>query len=150
MIVDRLEWWEQYAEISTRLRSGLSYLAGLDTSAYNEKTVEIDGQDVYALFQTYETAGEQDRFYEAHREYIDIQYIASGNECFRVADVSAVNVTTPYTGDGDFELYGLVSGIDLHLGPGQFVVFFPHDAHVPKLQSGETSVIQKIVVKVKV
>ena len=43
MIVDRLEWWEQYAEISTRLRSGLSYLAGLDTSAYNEKTVEIDG-----------------------------------------------------------------------------------------------------------
>lgn len=150
MIVDTVERWEQYAGILPGLQAGLRYLADLDTSAFSEKTVAIDGQDVYAMWQVYETAGEQDRFYEAHREYIDIQFVVSGNECFRVADLSGLNVSTPYTSDGDYELYDLVPGINLHLGPGQFAVFFPHDAHVPKLQSGEPSVIQKVVVKVRV
>ena len=150
MIVDRVERWEQYAGISPGLTSGLRYLAELDTTGFVEKTVEIEGQDVYAMFQMYETAGEQDRFYEAHREYIDIQYVATGNECFRVTDVVGLRVSSPYTGDGDYELYDLTPGIDLHIGPGQFVIFFPHDAHVPKLQSGEPALIHKVVVKVKV
>ena len=150
MIVDRLERWEQYVGISPGLEIGLRFLVDLDTSGFDEKTVEVDGKNVYAMCQVYETEGEQDRFYEAHREYIDIQMVVSGSELLRVSDVSGLKISTPYTHDGDFELYDLVPGIDLHLGPGQFAVFFPHDAHVPKLQSGEPSLIQKVVVKVRV
>ena len=40
----------------------------------------IDGEAIFALVSTYETEPEGARSFEAHRKYIDVQYLLSGRE----------------------------------------------------------------------
>ncbi len=41
---------------------------------------EIDGDDVFALGQVYETTSVETRQYEVHRRYLDVQYIHRGHK----------------------------------------------------------------------
>src|SRR5210317_929538 len=59
--------------------------------------VEIDGQRVYAIIQSYDTKDEKaaPRF-EAHRKYIDIQFLLSGHETMGWAAADKISVTERY------------------------------------------------------
>ena len=41
-------------------------------------TYEIDGKQVYALVQEYQSKRPADGKWEAHRKYIDLQYVVRG------------------------------------------------------------------------
>lgn len=150
MIKDSLENAELYASVSERLRAGLEYLKTVDVGAFGEETVEIAGKDVFAMHQLYTTKGTEGRLYESHQVYIDIQCVLEGSETIRVTDVGGLTVSTPYNDENDAALYDLEDGTDVKLEAGDFVVLFPHDAHVPQLQSEAPADVKKVVVKVKV
>ncbi|TVQ23083.1 MAG: DUF386 domain-containing protein [Spirochaetaceae bacterium] len=149
MVIDRIDNASLYGGIGSRIAKGLAFLAQ-DHGEFRDRTVEIDGRDVYAMFQSITTEGESGRFYEAHRDYIDIQYIASGEETIRVVDVEALTETTPYDPQRDVAFYALGPGTDLRLHAGDFAILYPHEAHLPKLPSGTPAPVQKIVIKVRV
>lgn len=148
MIADRIENHRIYAPLGARIAAGLEFLAGLRAEEFREQTVELDGRNLYAMFQTYTTEPETGRYYEAHRQYVDIQYILSGTETIRVTNVGQLAVRSPYAPERDVAFYELAPGIDVVLGPGEFTILYPHDAHLPKLPATEPSVAQKAVVKV--
>ena len=148
MIADRIENHRIYAPLGARIAAGLEYLSGLRPEEFREQTVELDGRNVYAMFQSYTTESEEGRYYEAHRAYVDIQFILEGTETIRVTNVGAVQVHSPYDADRDVAFYELAPGIDVVLGPGDFTILYPHDAHLPKLPAAEPSVAKKAVVKV--
>jgi len=148
MIADRIENHRIYAPLGARVAAGLEYLAGLRAEECREQPVELDGRNLDAMFQTYTTEPEEGRFYEAHRAYLDIQYIMEGTETIRVANVGRLRVSTPYDADRDIAFYDRAPGIDVVLGPGDFTILYPHDAHLPKLPAAEPSVAKKAVVKV--
>ena len=120
------------------------------TSAPSGATVEIDGKDVYAMHQIYTTKSDEGRLYENHKEYVDVQYVLEGTEIIRVTDAGGLSVTNEYNSENDVALFALADGTDVKLGPGDFVVLFPHDAHVPQLMSGSPDDVKKIVIKVRV
>jgi YhcH/YjgK/YiaL family protein len=150
MVVDRIENAKLYHGLGARIATALEFIAGVSAEGFEEKTVEIDARNVYAMLQAYETEGEAGRAYEAHRKYIDVQYVVDGRETFRVTDVGSLTPQIDYDPERDFTLYELAPGSDLRLGPGDFAVFFPHDAHVPKLMTDAPSAVKKVVVKVAV
>jgi YhcH/YjgK/YiaL family protein len=95
----------------------------------------------------YETAPAEEKGWEAHRRYIDVQYIASGTEKMGYAEISALRVVSEYDedkdiiwldGDGDF--------VTAHAGT--FVVFFRQDAHKPGVTVENPCSVRKVVVKV--
>ena len=149
MVCDSIANASLYEGLGARIAAGLAFLAQ-DHGEFGEQTVEIDGRDVYAMFQPTATERETGRLYEAHRSYIDIQYLVSGEELIRVADVGTLEETTPYDSDRDVAFYALAAGTDLRLRPGDFAILYPHDAHLPKLAAGTPAPLQKIVVKVRV
>lgn len=149
MVCDNIANASLYEGLGARIAAGLAFLAR-DHGEFGERTVEIDGREVYAMFQPTATERETGRFYEAHRSYIDIQYLVSGEELIRVADVGTLEETTAYDSERDVAFYGLAPGTDLRLRPGDFAILYPHDAHLPKLAAGSPAPVQKIVVKVRV
>ena len=83
MIHDRLENAATYSGLSERFRKAFAWLAGQGQeglAALAEGRIALDGEDVYALVQAYETEAREKRSYETHRKYADIQVVLAGRE----------------------------------------------------------------------
>lgn len=148
MIIDALDNAGLYAGIGTRLRTALEALANRDFTESPPGRVEIDGDDVFALVQDYETRTRTPADpWEAHRRYIDVQYIAAGTETMGFAPVNELRERQPYDPDKDCALYS-GDGDFVTVRRGMFVVFFPWDAHLPGLAAPDPAGVRKVVVKV--
>ena len=86
---------------------------------------------------------------EAHRQYLDIQYIVKGKEVVGWADLNACTPNTPFSEekdigmyDGPFEYFTINEGI--------CYVVFPEDAHMPGRHLDVPNDFVKVVVKLKV
>jgi YhcH/YjgK/YiaL family protein len=120
------------------------------TSAAEEKEYEIQGNDIYAIISSYKTR--EPHKFEAHREYVDIQCILEGQEIIESTALNGLTVDMPYDPEKDVEFYVKTDNrkIISHLTPGVFVVFFPHDAHMPGVSVGDSpTIVKKVVIKIK-
>jgi YhcH/YjgK/YiaL family protein len=89
--------------------------------------------------------------FEAHRKYIDIQYVISGKEIMNVAPLKTQKeVLVPYDAEKDIEFLTVSKIADFKASPSCFFIFFPDDAHRPGLKDGVNSPVRKLVIKLKV
>ena len=90
---------------------------------------EIDGDEVFALVQEYETRASEECRWEAHYTYTDIQYVVEGSEKMGWKALDGV-VKTEDRPEDDVYFFD-VEGDHFVLHAGQFAVFAPQDAHRP-------------------
>lgn len=128
----------------------LSFIQDVRASGFTSHKEEIQGDNLFALFQDTTTKPAEGRHYEAHRKYIDLQCVVSGEEIIRVRNVSQLSETDPYDADRDIAFYQNAPGNDIHLRPGDFLILFPHDAHLPLIPPNTPGEVKKVVVKVRV
>lgn len=147
MIFDTLENAEIYACCHVGFALGFDFIRRAEKEQLPAGRYELDGDRVYAMVQEYETHENNGRF-EAHRNYIDIQYIASGREIMEYADLKKCTETVPYTEDIAF--YTAKEQVRMKFDPDTFAIFFPNDAHDPGIAYGIPSWVRKIVIKVRV
>ncbi len=151
MIVDRLENAELYEAIYSKLTRGLALLKDKSLANKPDGKYEAEGQEIYYIVQRYITKPLDEGRLEAHRKYIDIQYIAAGRETFGYAPLTALKEKIEYDDEKDVAFYEVPEGLSLtRLSSGMFAVFFPQDAHMPCLRVAGPENVTKIVVKVKV
>ena len=154
MIFDTIVNAEKYTCLSDLVGTALAYLKEHDLAGMEEQRIDIQNSDVYVMIQHYDTESAASRFYESHDDYIDIQYMISGTETMVYSNRKLLAIETEYNAESDCTLYHHnrdVISTDLNLGKGDFAIFYPMDAHIPKLQSGGTSRgVKKAVFKVRV
>ena len=150
MVFDSVDNASRYKTLGPRISAALSFIETVRPSEFSPQKVEIQGDDVFAMFQDTTTEPAEGRQYEAHREYIDVQFVVSGEEVIRVTKLSLLAESVPYDADRDIAFYGNAPGNDIHLRPGDFLVLFPEDAHLPKIPPGAPANVKKVVVKVRV
>jgi YhcH/YjgK/YiaL family protein len=151
MILDSLPLWRRYAALNPRLARGFEFLEKFPSDPAVGRH-EIDGDAVYALVQRYHTRPVEQMQFEAHRRYIDIQYLASGCEVIQWAPLASLAAATkPYDAVTDAALYATTPGMaPMQLQVGQFAILFPDDAHAPCCAWGDPAEVLKVVVKVEV
>lgn len=145
MILDVLENSKLYSSITPSLGRAFSFLISNDLASLEPGRMEIDGDSIYVLVQQYMTKPESAAKWEAHKRYIDVQYLVSGSENVGYSAISEM-VLGDYNPQKDFQaLTG--NGQILQLKAGSFMIFFPQDAHMPGLANGFESPVKKVVVK---
>ena len=77
MIKDNLKYANLYYGISEGLKQGFEWLKHNSLENMSDGKYNIS-ENIYANIQSYET--KDNALYEAHRKYIDIQYMISGEE----------------------------------------------------------------------
>jgi YhcH/YjgK/YiaL family protein len=98
--------------------------------------------------QTYDTKSESELRYEAHKKYIDIQFMISGNESFFHADTSYCDIIEMYSDETDVAFYK-ADGILYQVLEKQFYILFPQDAHKPCMHyNNKVQSVKKVVLKV--
>ena len=145
MIKDSIKNAETYYNISENLKKGFEWIINNDLKNMPDGRYEIS-DNIYANLQSYLT--KDNAPYEAHRDYIDIQYMVSGEELSGVTDYSNCSVKEPYNKEKDIEFLKCNITEDFYkISEGEFFVFFPHDAHKPALKIKENKNVKKVIVK---
>lgn len=151
MIQDTLAQAARYEALSPRFAMAFDFLRQVDgTQALGRH--DLDGDNVFALVQTYTTKPQEKALFEAHRKYIDVQFIHSGRETILWAPLAAMKEETmAFDESKDAALWKLVPDMTpLHMGPGHFAILYPQDAHAPCVEWETPEAVFKVVVKVAV
>lgn len=146
MIKDDLRNARTYYNISENLQKGFEWIKNNDLKNMPDGRYEISDK-IYANLQSYLT--KDDAPYEAHRDYIDIQYMVIGEEQSGVTEYSNCSVQEKYNKEKDIEF--LINNNEeefYKIKEGEFFVFFPTDAHKPAIKVGENKNVKKVIVKV--
>lgn len=148
MIIDRINNASLYYTIHPKFKSAFDYTASIDTATIPAGRYEIDGSAMYALVQEYNTKLKEDGKWEAHRRYIDLQYVVQGAEGIGYANIHHLK-QREYEADKDFlPLFG--DGDVVTVSSGNFVLLFPEDAHMPGMALGDSALVKKVVIKIAV
>jgi len=147
MILDKLQNAFYYKGLNENLKLGLEYLQNTDFTKLEMGKHEIKNDEVFAILQSYDTKEEIDCKLEAHKKYIDIQYMVSGDEIMGVVPFDNQEVLEDLP-DNDVTFFkGL--GEPILVKEGSFVIFYQTDVHAPGIKVSESKKIVKVVVKVQ-
>lgn len=150
MIADVLKNNYLYESISPRIEVALEYIATTDFSKIEPGRYELDGTNLFILVQEYDTVSHEESKWECHQKYIDIQYIVEGVEQMGVNNIGKMQVTEAYNPEKDIAFLS-GNGDYVTFSQGSYGIFFPEDAHQPKIApKGVPARVKKVVVKIKI
>ena len=137
---------------SIDLQKGLSYLANTNLQNLSPGKHLIDGEELFAVVSDYTTEPKEMRRPEGHEKYIDIQYVASGEEILGCSFATPGNkVSEDNLKTSDVVFYSTVENeTDIKLTAGAYAIVFPQDIHRPGCSNLTNLQLRKIVVKIKI
>ena len=121
-----------------------------DVTIGNPIEVEIDGKDVFAIFQTYETKSLEDAKMEGHKKHIDIQYIHNGSELILVTPKERMIKDDTYDDTRDVYFPAVADYSTFRMNTGTGCILYPEDLHAPCIRIDAPAKVEKIVFKVAV
>jgi YhcH/YjgK/YiaL family protein len=137
-----------YKSLSRGMRAALDFLEREDLPSLQPGRHDIIGDACYANVSSYSSKPEEQGVWEAHRKYIDVQYVLSGRERIGFSCIDKLKVCKEYDEEQDYLL--LEGNGDFALvESGMFAVFAPQDAHMPGIAVESPGPVRKIVVKVR-
>ncbi len=153
MIVTTLEQLGKQLASNTKFEKAMDFLRREGWRGQSDGRIEIDGDKVFALLQSYKTKLPQSAIpFEGHRKYIDVQYVIEGKETMYWTPTNRLTPTVAYDDAKDIWFSHTPRGdaATIVAVPGQPVVFFPEDAHAPSHTVDQPARVRKIIVKVAV
>jgi YhcH/YjgK/YiaL family protein len=147
MVIDHIKNASLYYGLGKGIEAGLNYLNNTDFTAMAPGKYPIDGDAVFALVQIYDSKLPEACKWEAHRRFIDIQFIAQGAELMGYAGLESLRVAKEYDAENDYLLLQ-GKGSMLYCGSGTFAIFAPGDAHMPGVAADAPQAVKKVVIKV--
>ncbi|MGB5529473.1 MAG: YhcH/YjgK/YiaL family protein [Ignavibacteriaceae bacterium] len=148
MIVDKIENAKLYYNLGARIKKALDYIQQTDLKSLKPGKYDIDGVNIFALISEYETKSEPEGNLEAHKKYIDVQYIIEGEELMGYAPLGNQEILEPYKEENDIIFY-TGEKVFIKVTEGMFAIFFPEDVHMPGICVEKKSPVKKLVIKVK-
>jgi len=148
LILDDLSNAARYYSLNRGFRAGFEFLSQHDLAALAGGRHEIDGGHVFALVNRDPGRGMSGARLEAHRKYIDIQFLVDGRERIGWRPLAECrSVTEPFNVERDIMFFADAPRTWIDLAVGQYMIFWPEDAHAPLAAEGHNL---KVVIKVAV
>jgi YhcH/YjgK/YiaL family protein len=149
--INKKEFAVYYFKNRERWDKAFAFLKDNDLSKLEVKRHDIDGDNLYSSVSEYLTKNEEDVKFEAHRKYIDIQYVINGAEQMSITPLSdRKEELVAYDPAKDVEFMTVNSTASYEATPEKLFIFFPSDIHRPSVKIGENKNVRKVVVKVRI
>lgn len=147
MIKDSIKNADKYYSLSPRIGKALAYLENNNLQDIPDGSYPIDGDDIYMNIQEYQTKISDN--VEAHRKYIDIQFMIKGQEKMGISSLENLVTTCEYDENRDVAFYKGNVNYEL-VKESEFIIFYPEDAHLPCQMVDSPETVKKVVVKIKI
>jgi YhcH/YjgK/YiaL family protein len=150
MILDTIANADTYKNISPHIARTFKFLRAFDITGKGDGRYDIDGNNIFCIVQRYKTKPPTDKL-EVHRKYIDIQFLAKGAEQIGYAPAGRLKQAAAYNEEKDVGFfYADGDTTFLNMTEGDFVIFWPSDAHMPGCQVNESQEVIKVVFKIRI
>ena len=151
MIVDKIENSDLYAKLSERIAKAFEILKETDFASKEDGKYEVEGEELFYVVERYTTKPIEQGKLEAHKKYIDVQFVTSGEELIGFSAIDKLETEEPYNEEKDIAFYKVPEQITkVNLEAGMFCILFPQDGHIPGRQLNGPSNVLKVVVKAKI
>ena len=133
------------------VQRGIEYLRNTNIMDLKAGKYFIEEDDMFAVVSDMQTAEFDSIKPEIHKEYLDLQYWPEEGEIFGIACMQGnENIVEEYPENDVWYLRDLDKENKILTHKGEFAIFFPNDIHRPGGQIGNSKVIHKCVVKIRV
>jgi len=153
MVIDTLQHAETYMRLGKGIEAALRFFQtyqddGADLPA---KTI-LDGENIFVNGVNYTSEAKPQGQLEAHQKYIDVMYVVEGEERFYYKPLAQVShITMPYSAEKECALAEIdADAAQVHFSAGQFLIFFPQDAHLAAQLWDKPCKVRKFIAKVAV
>ena len=149
MVYDFIENAELYEGLDEGIAQGLIALEDMDIAGLAPGKYETQAEGVTLSVQAYDSKLPENARLEAHRRYIDIQYIVSGCEKIGILPLNLAGKETEANEKNDIWFYE-GKGDEITLREGQFMIIYPGECHAPGIAVDSPAPVKKVIVKVPV
>lgn len=147
MILGNLKDLARYKNLNPNLDAAINFISKNDLNLLPNGKNIVKGDNIFINKFSYTCNNEENLFFEGHTDYLDIHIVLSGQELLGYSDISNINSKYNYNEQENFiEFNGDISSY-INLTPGNFIITFPEDVHLPKI-SINNDFVQKVVCKV--
>lgn len=148
MICGNIKITKDYSSINENFVKAFEFLKNNNLKELHLGKHEIEGEKIFALVQEYTTQKEEEKKWESHERYIDIQLMVEGQEVMGYVPISDLFIQEDLRPEQDMIFYEeTLKGSNIKFGKDDYAIFFPEDGHKPGCSLDESSCVRKIVVK---
>lgn len=148
MIIDNIGNAKQYYGLSKNIQTALEFLQNMDSNQLVNGKNDIDGDALFLFFYEYDTRYKDEGVLEAHKKYLDLQYIVDGKELIGYKNIRGLKPIDEYCEDKD--IYFFEGECDfIEITKDMFIILYPEDGHMPCISKGKSNKVKKIVAKIK-
>lgn len=149
MVFGNLESTKEYHRLCDEIIQCLNYAREHDLKSYMPGMYHIDGDKIFVNIVEYITTTSEQKFWEAHRNYIDIHLVIQGIEQIDLNFVHNM-IQKDFIEEKDFlPLEGRANSL-VQLNSQDFLICYPEDAHRTGIQVGESGIVKKAIFKIKI
>ncbi len=147
-ITDQIENAEAYFSLHPLLERAFVFLRTELPEDAPDGRMDIDGDRMFCLVSTGQGKGRADARLEAHRRYIDLQFVLSGADVMGWKPLKrCLSPESDFDAERDIVFFRDDAEAWRTVPEGSFALFFPDDVHAPM---GGEGLIRKAVIKIAV
>lgn len=148
MIVDTLDNAARYFMLHPSLEQAFDFLEEVNAEDFPEGKQELVGEHLFANGMKRSTKDYNDCIWEAHEQYLDIHFLAEGEERIFYAPEDSMKEVKAYDAEKDITVFE-GEGYEVLVPKGAFVIFFPGEIHKALVKKEEAMEVKKMVVKLQ-
>lgn len=147
MIFGNIDHLNEFGFLEESVKKCFEYMKWHDLLAYEKGSYEIDGGRLFVNIVEYATTEAKNRFWEAHKDYLDVHVMLKGQEQIDVNFIRNMELKEYVKEDDFLPMDGEKNG-SVILREGDFLVCYPSDGHRTAVQVEKPETIKKAIFKV--
>lgn len=150
MIFGNIRDWKDYAFVLEEgVQRAFDYASSHDLLRFEKGSHPIEGDELFVNIVEYETTQPENRFWEAHREYLDLHLMLRGTEQIDGNFIHNMEAKAYVPKDDFLPLDGQPNS-HVILTEGDFLICYPKDGHRTAVAVREPVTIKKAIFKIRI
>ena len=149
MIFGNMDCLNEYDFLPEAVKECFEYVKNHDMMSLTKGSHEIHGDTLFVNVVEYTTTTPDNRFWEAHRAYLDVHVVFSGKEQIDLNFIDNM-AQKDYVPADDFLPMDGEPNSHVVLEQGDFLICYPSDGHRTAVAVGEPCDVKKAIFKVKI
>lgn len=149
MIFGNIHNLKEFPFLEEKVKECFEYAKSHNLVSYEEGSHEIDGERLFVNIVEYTTTKPEERFWEAHKNYLDVHVMLQGTEQIDLNFIQNMDVKE-FVEKDDFLPMDGDKNSSVILREGDFLICYPSDGHRTAVAVQEPEKIKKAIFKVRI
>ncbi|MCI5972190.1 MAG: YhcH/YjgK/YiaL family protein [Anaerococcus sp.] len=149
MIFGNIKNLEEYSFLEDKIKECFTYAKENDLMSFDTGRHDIKGDELFVNIVEYETTKPENRFWEAHKDYLDLHLLLDGKEQIDLNFLKNMTLGE-YIKEEDYQKIEGYKNSSVTLSQGDFLICYPNDGHMTAIAVDKPQKIKKAIFKIKI